>query len=311
MSFNFSTKAASAAIAEIADSIGASADSDMLTRSLRSLNAGIEYLNSRANWDFLLTEADPTLLVPPFSVTGVSASAGQVSAACPVGHGFAVDDVISFPGILAGTRVSATAAGSIGFSTLIQASLGTGTVVVTASGLRDMYAVPSAFKSVHSARTLGNGATLWLYRRRYLDRSISVNEYTASIPRGYDITTIPTRGKLRILPPPNTSDTLELRYFRRMAIASSTSDPATLDMPQDYEGYLIAWSKWHFITDKSEGRGDQMQTWLAFANDGISRMISDQARAPDEDLRFVPGAYSWDPAFGPNSTRYMDWNWSN
>lgn len=305
--FNFSTKTASAVIAEIADSIGASADSDMLTRAQRSLNAGIEYLNTRANWDFLLTEATPQSVYAPFSVTGVTASAGQTSALAPASHGFEIDDILSFPGILAGTRISATAAGSIGFATQITTTIGTGNQVVTATGARDFYSVPSNFRVVHSVRTLSNGAVLWLYRRRAYDRSISTQEYTAGTVQGYDISQISTRGKLRLLPPPATADVLELRYFRRMATATSVSDSATLDIPQDFEPFLIAWSKFYLITDKAEGRGDQAQTWLTFANEGISRMLSDQARQPDEDLRFIPGAISLTQASGPNSTRYIDW----
>ena len=306
--FNQSTKTVSAVIAEIAGSVGASGDPDMLPRAMNSLNAAIEYLHTRADWDFLFTEGNLIQTVAPFSVTGVSASAGQSSAACPVGHGFLTDDLVSFPGVLAGTRVSATASGGIGLNSTIMTTVGTGTVVVTASGARDYYAVPTSFRKPYSLRSVTLNVALRLMRRRLYDRT-TTSELTPSTPDRYDIAPIPTKGKLRLLPLPSSADVLELSHFRRITLASSTSDSATFDMPADFEPFVIAYAKWHFIADKSEGRGDQMTTWLTFADNGLRSMLADQARQPDEDLRFIPGA-AGDGYASQNSTRNLDYNYT-
>lgn len=304
--FTQSTKAVSAVVTEIADAVGASADAEMQTRAFKSLNAGIEYLNGRANWDFLLTEADPISIVGPLSVTGVTAASGQTSAAAPAGHGFLVDDLLAMPGVVLGTRITATAASGFGFNSTLTNTVGTGTVQ-TATATRDMYALPSAWKSPYSVRLLAVPSTLRPLRRRFYDRSI-LNEFQASTPVGYDVFTIGGKGKIRMLPPPSAPDVLELRYYRRMTVGSATADGTMLDIPQDYEPYLIAWSKWHFIMDKGEGRSEQGSTWLAFAQDGFKQMLSDQTRLPDEDLMFVPGAVTYNPAWTPNMTRYIDWD---
>lgn len=300
--FNNSTKTVSAVLAEVAGSVGASGDSDMLARALNSLNASIEYLHTRADWDFLFTAANPIAVVPPFTVTGVTASAGATSALCPVGHGFAVDDYITFDGIAVGTRVTSTAAGNVGLSSPIVTS-----GVYTATGIRDFYSVPTDFRKPYSLRSLAQGAHLPLMRRRYYDRTIQASEFEPTTPGFYDISPIAAKGKIRLLPPPSGADVLELRYFRRVTLASSTADGTTFDMPLDFEPFVIAYAKWHFIADKSEGRGDQMTTWLTFAENGLKVMLADQARQPDEDLRFAPGHVVGDAYSSVNSTRGLDY----
>jgi hypothetical protein len=306
--FNQSTKAVSAVIAEIADSVGASADTEMLTRAFRSLAAAQEHFNNKANWEFTLTEAPPISVVGQFSIGDVTAASGVASATCNSGHGVLVDDVITFLGVRPGTRVTATAVSSFGFSTTIMSSFGTATAVVTASFVRDMYDLPSAWKAPYTVRLYGNNSTLRPYRRRFYDRSVS-DEFTTSTPLGYDVFTIGGKGKIRLLPPPASSDTLQLRYYRRMTVASGVSDGTSLDIPQDYEPYLIAWAKWHFLMDKGEGRGEQGQTWLAFAEGGIKQMMSDQTRQPDEDLGFMPGQFQYNAARDLGDTRAIPWDY--
>src|SRR5689334_23322063 len=105
----FSQVTVSAAIQQIADSAGASADAEMLGRSLISLNAATKYFNSRYKWNWLWTEANPIAVVAPFSVA-VTASAAQVSASALPGHGILVDDWITGNGFMQGVRVTATGA---------------------------------------------------------------------------------------------------------------------------------------------------------------------------------------------------------
>lgn len=302
--FNASTKTRGDVLAEIADTVGASADSDMLTRAGRSLDAAVEYFNTRANWDFLLVDANPIVVVAPFTVTGITGVSGQTSALAPASHGFAVDDFLTGNGVVLGTRVSATAASSIGLNQAIGAGIGTA-VNATADWVatRDFYTLPSDYKASYSVRLYVSQNTIRQIRRRFYDRSI-VNEFAVSTPLYYDVYYIAGKGKIRLLPPPVAADVMQIRYYRRMAV---TTGVQLLDVPQDYEFPLISFAKWHFLTDKADGRSDQAQTWLGLATDGIKQMLADQTRAPDEDLGFQPGAYTYNPAAGPNSVRRMDW----
>lgn len=304
--FNQSTKTWQQVVQEIADSAGASGDTDMTTRAHRSLQASLEYLNAKANWDFLFTEGDPISIIGPSAVTGITASAGQTSAIAPNGHGLLVDDLIGGDPFGAGTRISATSVTGLFFNRPTLSGLPAGSNAYTVTAERDMYPLPSAHKHIYSARLLNAQYTLRLLRRRFYDRSVG-DEFTASTPVAYDISLVPHKGKLRLLKPPATADVLLLRYYRRLTVVTASADTSFFDMPQDYEPYAIAWAKWHFLTDK--GENERATTWISFAEEGIKTMLGDQNRIPDEDLMFRPGHFTFDPAWGPNSTRFLDWNY--
>ena len=305
--FQPSTKAVSAVAQEIADTVGASGDSEMTNRAGRSLFAGLQHFNNMANWDFLRTEASPVAVFAPFSVTGVSASAGQASAAAPAGHGIKVDDFISGSGFRAGTRASATAASGFGIY---------GTVTLTAAGVttadisvvRDMYDLPSDWKAPYNVRLLSNNTTLRYVGRRLYDTG-DPNELTTSTPYWYDLFMVGSRGKIRLLTPPVAANTLQMRYYRRMTIPTTTATADVVDIVQDYEPYLVAWSKWHFLMDKGEGRGDQMKTWFIMAQEGIKTMMRAQTKIPDEGLMFVPG-HMQAGGYGDNTTRWLPWDYT-
>jgi hypothetical protein len=306
--FQPSTKAVSAAAQEIADCVGASGDSEMTTRAGRSLFAALEHFNNRAKWNFLLTEASPISIIAPFNVTGVSASAGQASAACPAGHGLQPDDFISLTGLTDGIRVSATAAS--GFGIYGSFALGAGVQVGTATATRDMYDLPSDWKAPYTVRMVVSKTTLHPVGRRFYDRFNMLSEQSSlTVPTNYDVFMIGSRGKIRILQPPSSPDVLQLRYYRRMTIPTTTATASVLDIHQDYEPYLMAWGKWHFLTDKSEGRGDQLKTWFALSEQGLTTMLKEQTNQPDQDVGFIPGAYVFG-VWGDNTTRFINWDQS-
>lgn len=308
--FNQSVKLVSAVISEIADTIGASADSEMRLRGMNSLNAAIGHTNMRARWDFLQTEAPPTLIYAPFQVGGVTASAGQTSALAPASHGIFIDDVLSMTGVIAGTRITATAAGTIGFDTTTMTSLTAVNQVVTASLIRDTYALPSDFKISYNVRLYGSQRILTPVRRRVYDLG-TPNPFTATTPLGYDLYAAGGKGRIKILPPPTAADVMKLDYYRRMTVASATADATIFDVPQDIEPFTIAYAKWHFLTDKGEGRLDQANTWLTYADAGFKQMIAEQTNHPDEILAFLPAAaFSGYWNTGPNSTSRVDWDYS-
>lgn len=302
--FNPSTTNWTDAIRHISDTAGASADSEMNTRAHRSLQAAFQYLNSK-KWQFARTEADPIQVVAPFTVTGVSASAGQASAACPAGHGFKVDDLVSASGFMVGTRITATAASGFGINGTVT-GFTAGVTVITATATRDYYDMPSNWKVGYSVRLLGAQRSLRYIQRRAYDRFVT-NEFEASTPEVYDLFSQGAKGKIRLIPPPSAADVLQLRYYRRLYIGTATGDTTALDIPQDYEFTPIAWAKWHFLVDKQEGKSEQAGTWMSLAQDGLKTMLADETAIPDENLGFTP-AFASDGFGGPNSTRYIYWD---
>lgn len=298
--FNQSAKAVSAVVIEIADSAGASGDTEQKTRAWKSLQAAMEFLNTRANWDFALVEAPASAVIGPLTLVGVSASANQTSAGLPAGHGLQVDDYVSGTPFVVGTRVSATAAAAIGLTVPVTAGIGTGVQVFTITGLRDMYDLPSDFKAEYSVRLLGTQRVLRSIRQRQLGRA-RVSEQDTATPVGYDVFPVGQKGKIRLARIPAATDTMLTRYYRRLDVPSASASTGLLDIPQDYEWVPIAWAKWHYLTDKANAKSDQAQVWIALANDGITKMIADQTRRPDEDLMFIPGA-----AFGDTTLNAMD-----
>lgn len=302
--FQPSTKAVSAACQEIADTVGASGDAEMTQRAGRSLFAGLQHFNNVANWNFLLGEAAPIAVVAPFTVASVSAGAGLASAACPAAHGLKVDDFVAGSIFRLGERVSATAASGFGIYGTTIASSGGATITST----RDMYDLPSDFKAMYTVRTLANTTPLSPIGRRIYDRG-GANEQTVSTPSWYDLFMVGSRGKIRLLAPPTAADTLLMRYYRRMTIPTTTATADAVDIVQDYEPYLIAWSKWHFLLDKGEGRGDQMKTWFIMSQEGLKTMLKSQTVLPDEGPMFLPGHMafgSWSDA----STRWINWDYA-
>jgi hypothetical protein len=284
--FQGSTTPFVSAVQQIADSCGASADTEMTTRAGISLNSAIRHFNSRFKWNWLLTEAAPIVVVGPFGVAGVTASASVASAAAPAGHGLKADDFISGLCWPMGTRVSATAAAGFGVNALATNFATTATMPITAT--RDMYDLPTDWKTPYSLRLLSSNTPLRYVQRRSVDRA-EESEQAGGDVYGYDLMMVGSKGKIRLLTPPGAADVLQVRYHRNMATAAATSTATTLDIPDNYEPYLMAYAKWHFLTDKGEERKSQATTWLSLAEDGLRTMLKDQTNIPDEDLAFTPG----------------------
>ena len=195
--FTQSTIPWATACQQIADSAGASADSEMTQRAHLSLRAAFQYWNGKRKWNYLRAEAAPTQLVAPFSVTGVTASGGAVSAAAPAGHGFLVEDIILGSGMISGLRVSATAVSGFGFYTAVSGF--TGTAVISVSAIRDSYDLPTDWRGTYSVRLLGSDKALRYIGRRLYDRSVNT-EYAAGTPERYDLYNTFGRSKIRRFP---------------------------------------------------------------------------------------------------------------
>jgi hypothetical protein len=293
------------AVQQIADSCGASADAEMTTRAGISLNSAIRHFNNRYKWNWLLTEAAPITVLAPFGVAGVTASASVASAAAPAAHGVKTDDFISGTYFPAGTRASATAVSGFGLNCYATGVSTSATTTITAT--RDMYDLPTDWKAPYSMRLLSTNTPLRYVQRRRVDRS-GESEQTGGDVFGYDLMMVGSKGKVRLLTPPAVADILQIRYYRCMATAAASSTATTLDIPDGYEPYLMAWAKWHFLTDKGEERKSQATTWLALAENGLQTMLKDQTNIPDEDLGFIPG-HMQAGRVGDNSTVNIRWDY--
>jgi len=291
------------AVQRIADAGGASADTEMTTRAHSSLRAAFQAIGSKARWDFLRGEYPVQIVTAPFSLGTVSATAGSAYAGVASAHGIAVDDIVSASGFLYGTRVTATA--STGFGVTVAPTAGGS--AITGTFTRDMYAAPADFRTEYGAKLLLAQRPLIYIKRRPYDRS-GTDEYTASTPYWYDLFMLGSASKVRLVPPPGGSDLLQQRYYRRFTIANTSGSGAVLDIPVDYEEVPIAWAKWHFLTDKGEGRKDQATTWLSLAQDGLKSMLAEQTNLPDDDLTMTPGHLPfWVDSL---STRWLSWDWT-
>ena len=77
-----------------------------------------------------------------------------------------------------------------------------------------------------------------------------------------------------------------LRYYRRMTIPSVGA--TAIDIPQDYENYILALAKAFFLIDK--GADDsKWGFWKQFAEEGMTIAKGSDARVPDDDLVLIPG----------------------
>jgi hypothetical protein len=298
--FRPSSVTVSAAVDAITDAAGASADSEMRARALKSFNAGIKYWNGRAKWSWTFTEANPITVVAPF-VFSATASGGSATVTAASSFGIKVDDWIQLNGFGLGTRVSATASGS--FTVNASATGFTGTAAASGTANRDFYDVPSDWKVTYSLRWLSGNRWLKPAQRRPYDRLVA-DEYNTGSPMAYDNFMILTKGKVRILPSPSEAGVMQLRYHRAIAQGTAVAETTVLDVPADYDDYLVAYGKWHFLVDKGESRGDQATTWLSVSQEGIKTMLADQTNQPDEDLQFQPGTERGWP--DPRSTRFVD-----
>lgn len=305
--FQGSTTPFVSAVQQIADSCGASADTEMTTRAGISLNSAIRHFNSRYKWNWLLTEATPIQVWAPFGVAGVTASAGAASAAASAaGHGIKVDDWLIGSGFAAGCRVSATAVSGFGYSIATTGFTTNTTALVSVTATRDMYDLPTDWKAPYSVRLI-SGTPLRYVQRRSRDRQMD-SEQDGGDVYGYDLMMVGSKGKIRLLTPPGGGDWLQIRYHRNMATAAASSTGTTLDIPDNYEPYLMAYAKWHFLTDKGEERKSQSTTWLSLAEDGLRTMLKDQTNIPDEELGFTPGHLQAGRT-NINSTNSVTWDY--
>lgn len=321
--FQQCTAATATLAAQIADSAGASADTEMLARAGVAWGNAVRYFSNYADWDFARMEAPTTLITAPFSpmITGTTIAGRATGGGNTIdfyvgnvtGFGILPNDFILGPMFAsndagrvtatataqgAANTVTATVSFANNFNTSLWSTAGA-TAFITAN--RDEYDLPTDFKQPYSVRLLGGQVTLRYVGRRLYDRSVS-SEYTASQPFYYDTFTFGQYSKIRLLRSPQATDRLQIRYYRKLNATS-----ANADIPEQYEPYLTSYGKYLFLLDKADSM-ERANAWKAFAMEGLQVMLKENINNPDADITMQPGAYAYDLNNSPNSTRQIRWD---
>jgi len=281
----------------VSEAAGASASTDLVTKAIYAVIAALQHWSNSHNWSYLLTTAPPITLVAPFDVASTTNGTATLASSTLFGSVVA-GDLISGTGIVPETLVQTVNS----TSSITMNVAATNSAAITATFARRDYAVPTStgtyFKFLYSARLLSSPRVLYPIDVRHYDRSIFNQTY--AIPTHYTLYTIGGDAKLRLIPTPSTADTLILKYYRAMTIPAVGDTTSVLDIPQDYEFYLLGLAKALFLADKG-GDPERQQFWWNYATQGLRQAKDDDSRMPDDDSGFMPGSTIATP-YNPNST---------
>lgn len=157
--------------------------------------------------------------------------------------------------------------------------LDTASITLT-TGVSTFY-LPSGFKAPYSAYLVNRQKHLkWLSNREYIDKEIqfltgdSLYYMSASPSNSLD--------RLSIVPAPPESDTLKLHYYRRMNSTVGTAE--TLDIPAEWEGFILSHAKEMMVADK--GPTEKLQYWQMVAERGYKTAIDEDEDMPDTGVGF-------------------------
>jgi hypothetical protein len=98
---------------------------------------------------------------------------------------------------------------------------------------------------------------------------------------------------------PGASSSVILNYHRAIAVPSADAD--ILDIPQDYESYLLAQSKYLYLLDKGPQYTAQLGGWKNFFEEGKRKAIAAETRRPTENKMFIP-----EGSIGMNSAGFFN-----
>jgi hypothetical protein len=148
------------------------------------------------------------------------------------------------------------------------------------------YALPSDFKEVYDVRLTALNRTLQYLPRRQYDRAVW-NQTAQNDPTHYTLylSGLDT-GQITLIGIPSNSDVLVLRYYRRMSMPVQSND--VLDIPQDYENYILALAKSFFLIDVG-APSERVAFWQGMAKEGIQIAKGSEQRIPDSDPTLLPG----------------------
>lgn len=158
------------------------------------------------------------------------------------------------------------------------------TDITVVAGTAD-YSLPTDFKYIYTARLTGNARPLMPLPQKLYDLTVWTSQagtpiYFNLFKAGMDTM------QITLIPTPDVSDTLSIKYHRSLAIPSADAD--ILDIPVDYESYLLAQSKYLYLLDKGSEFAPQLQGWKDFYESGKRKAIAAETRRPQEDKLFIP-----------------------
>jgi len=167
---------------------------------------------------------------------------------------------------------------------------------ITVSGGTSTYALPTTFKKPYDAYLATSRTKLNFLVRQEWD-SYAPGSATSGTPFLYSLFNSGTTGNIELLPIPSGADVLVVRYYRD--IKTPTGDDELLDIPQRYEGALIAMARGILASLKDADRKADM--WTMRGEKAYMQAKADDIRTPDEVLSFDPQPFL-SPALNPNWT---------
>lgn len=175
------------------------------------------------------------------------------------------------------------------------------TASVTAASVR----LPADFKYVYDVRLASTPMTLSHLPLRTFDRVLfnqtALGGPTTHYHLSYAQASATANSVITLLPNFANGDTMTLRYYRRITIASATAN--TLDIPEDHELGVLSLAKYFYLLDKG-GPTERLQGWGGIAEDELKKAIAADKRIPDAEIYLTPGAAidSYAGIVNPNTT---------
>jgi hypothetical protein len=181
-------------------------------------------------------------------------------------------------------------------------------VSIAITSASSVYDLPTDFRKMYDVRLQTNSRTL-----KYIDASDYDNQHpqasTPSVPTGYMLQhqweVASTGGKIELVPGCSVSDNLLISYYRKVTIPSAiltgatSSDSTTIDIPEHYHSFLLAWARALYLANKG-GEDQRMMFWTKIAQDGLLKARAADEWNPDDSPGFQPGASQ--AQYNPNNT---------
>lgn len=285
-----STLTFSDAKVKVANASSAGADTDMLTKAGDAIRHAFMDWNNARHWNFTKTTAY-IRTIAPFTVANCVLVSGNPTITTGDTSSIVAGDIVSGTGIDNDVVVDAVV-DSTTFR-LKRAPTESGTVTLTLA--RRDYALPADVKFIFDIRYVTASRVILPVDDRLLDRLDPVRTDTAD-PNYYLTYPIGELGKIRFDKPTSGVGTIILKYHRRLTVPSTEGN--ALDIPEDFEGYILDLSKGYFLLEKEEASG-KAQSLLILGEKGIRKAMAADDKLPDAEPAFQP---SWTVGPGLDQT---------
>lgn len=159
--------------------------------------------------------------------------------------------------------------------------------IAVVAGTEDYTFTNSDMRKVYDVRLLGNKRALMPIDQRLWDR-VSSDPATRGIPFGYTIIrTSTTVSKIRLIPPPASTDTARVRYYK--LITTPSAGGTALDIVERYQPWILWQAKASILQNHGEN-SERSAYWQARADRFLAQMIEEDKYMPDHDQGMLPAA---------------------